>query len=156
MMKNALATSALAAALVHCLPAQAHSVTTIGSGCDGTSTSTPLTLSSNAPVIGTTWTLTEINIPAGAFGLFFFGDTVVNPGVDLTSIGGTGCFIYTNGNIGFQTAPISSQTSTLNVPIPATSSLVGSSLVVQATGGSSVLPLLFGTSNALSITVGSV
>lgn len=156
MMKNALAASVLAAALVHALPAQAHSITSVGSGCDGTSPSTPLTLASTAPVIGSTWTLTETNIPAGAFGMFFFGDTVINPGVDLTSVGGTGCFIYTNANIGFQTAVISGGTSSLGVAIPATSSLVGSSLVVQATGGSAVLPLLFGTSNALSITIGSV
>ena len=155
-MKKALATAVLTAALAHALPSQAHVVTSVGSGCDGTSPSTPLTLASTAPVIGTTWSLTETNIPAGAFGMFFFGDTVIDPGIDLTSVGGTGCFIYTNANIGFQTAVLNAGTSTLDVPIPATASLVGSSIVVQATGGSSVLPLLFGTSNALSVTIGSV
>lgn len=155
-MKNALLTSLTAVGLALSLPAQAHSITSVGSGCDGTSPSTPLTLTSTAPVIGTTWALTETNIPAGAFGMFFFGDTVIDPGIDLTSIGGTGCFIYTNANIGFQIANLTGGTSTLDVAIPATSSLVGSSLVVQATGGSSVLPLLFGTSNALNVTIGSV
>ena len=155
-MKNALFASLTAVGLALSLPAQAHSITSVGSGCDGTSPSTPLTLTSTAPVIGTTWTLTETNIPAGAFGMFFFGDTVIDPGIDLTSIGGTGCFIYTNANIGFQIATVTGGTSTLDVAIPATSSLVGSSLVVQATGGSSVLPLLFGTSNALNVTIGSV
>ncbi len=155
-MKNALLTSLTAVGLALSLPAQAHSITSVGSGCDGTSPSTPLTLTSTAPVIGTTWSLTETNIPAGAFGMFFFGDTVIDPGIDLTSIGGTGCFIYTNANIGFQIASLSGSSSTLGVAIPASSSLVGSSLVVQATGGSSVLPLLFGTSNALNVTIGSV
>jgi hypothetical protein len=155
-MKNALLTSLTAVGLALSLPAQAHSITSVGSGCDGTSPSTPLTLTSTAPVIGTTWSLTETNIPAGAFGMFFFGDTVIDPGIDLTSIGGTGCFIYTNANIGFQIASLSGSSSTLDVAIPASSSLVGSSLVVQATGGSSVLPLLFGTSNALNVTIGSV
>jgi len=155
-MKNALLTSLTAVGLALSLPAQAHSITSVGSGCDGTSPSTPLTLTSTAPVIGTTWSLTETNIPAGAFGMFFFGDTVIDPGIDLTSIGGTGCFIYTNANIGFQIASLSGSSPTLDVAIPASSSLVGSSLVVQATGGSSVLPLLFGTSNALNVTIGSV
>ena len=110
-MKNALLTSLTAVGLALSLPAQAHSITSVGSGCDGTSPSTPLTLTSTAPVIGTTWSLTETNIPAGAFGMFFFGDTVIDPGIDLTSIGGTGCFIYTNANIGFQIANLTGGTT---------------------------------------------
>lgn len=118
-----------------------------GSGCPA---GAPLTLTAGAPVVGGAWTLTTTE-PAAASPacMFWFGDTLLAPGVDLTFLGATGCAAYTNGNLGVILQPMVAGSSSYSLPLPNTPGLLGFSLAAQASVGSGAVPAGFVTSNGL-------
>ena len=123
-----------------------------GSGCP---TAQPLALNSNPPVLGTNWLLTASSVdPASPFCLFWFGVTALNPGVDLSFIGATGCFAYTNANIGAFSAPVTSGSGTFTVSVPNNSALLAYALTVQASAASNSTAAGFVTSNGLTGVLG--
>ena len=116
-----------------------------------------LTLSSNAPLIGDDWTLTTDNIQAGTLSVFFFGDTNLDPAVDLTGLGAPGCFAHTNANLGYLLgSSVAGGSSSVTLTLPAVPALAGGQLVVQSTASSNNLALGFSTSNGLIATLGDL
>lgn len=118
----------------------------------------PLTLATgDRPVLGTTMTLTTTNVPAGSpFGSMVLSLQQAVPPQDLTALGMPGCFNHTvGGNTYLFLAPSSSYGMQLTVPN--TASLVGVSVVAQASTWSPPLtPLGAITSNALVMLVGQL
>jgi hypothetical protein len=93
----------------------------------------PLTLDSNAPILGEDWVLTTTNHePIAPAGATFFGDQQVNPGLDLTFIGAPDCFAYTNANLGGLTYLVSSGTGQIIITIPNTPALAGQQFSAQS------------------------
>ena len=130
------------------------SSTALGIGCPS---STPLTLTGNAPVIGNDWALqtTQIDSSSPAC-LYWFGTQTIPGGVRLAALGGIGCFAYTNGNLGFIAAPVigGSNSSTYNLTLPSNAAFMGYQLTAQATAASLTIPLGFATSNGVTGTLG--
>jgi hypothetical protein len=124
-----------------------------GSGCPAAQ---PLALNSNLPMLGAAWQLTASSVdPASPFCWFWFGETVVSPGVDLTFIGAAGCFAYTNANLGAFLAPVASGSSTYTVSVPISPALLAYALAVQASAGSSSTAVGLVTSNGLTGVIGN-
>jgi len=114
-----------------------------------------LALDSNFALIGQNWDLQLDDIEASPFAVFFFGDMVIDPGIDLTPIGGAGCSAYTNGNLGYFSATITGTSSTFSVAVPNSMALFGTEISAQGAAASASSPGLgFATSNGLVITVG--
>lgn len=115
-----------------------------------------LALDSSAPLLGSIWSLQLDNIdPASPFAVFGFGDAAIDPGFDLTPLGGPGCFLYMNGNLGFFIQPQMAGSSSINVLLPNISSLLGAFAAAQGAGFTSQNALTFATSNGLRVTVGN-
>ena len=111
-------------------------------------------LDSNTPRLGSVWQLQLDNCGASPLAFFFFGDTVVDPGVDLTSVGAPGCSAYTNANLGAFANLVAVGSSQFNLLLPSTPSLVGSAISVQGTAATAANALTVATSNGLSGVVG--
>ncbi len=111
------------------------------------------------PTIGsTTFSLDTSNVPnLVPLGFVFFGDTQVNPGIDLTFLGMPGCFGYTNANLGSATFPVSLPAGTGSVPlaIPNNPVFVGAVLTSQSIAFSLVTPLNLISSNGMRIELGN-
>ena len=115
-----------------------------------------LALDSSAPVLGGIWNLQLDNIdPLSPFAVFAFGDASIEPGFDLTPLGGDGCFVYTNGTLGFLTQPVSGGSSSINVLLPNISSIFGAFASAQGASFTSQNTLTFATSNGVKVTVGN-
>lgn len=112
-----------------------------------------LALDSNAPALGSSWDL-QLDNADGTMAFFFFGDTAIDPGYDFASIGGDGCFGYTNANIDSIMQPVSAGTALLSIAVPNAPSLIGGSLAVQGTAATTLNAMTFATSNGLLGTVG--
>lgn len=87
-------------------------------------------------------------------GVVFFGDFVVNPGIDLGVIGMAGCNAYTNANIGSFSFPALGGTGFAPLPIPNFPAFVGATLSAQAVGLSPLTTLGLVASNGVQFTVG--
>ena len=118
---------------------------TAGVGCPASS---PLTLSSNPPEVGGGWVLTADQVTSPVC-LFWFGDVLINPGLDLTFLGAPGCSAYTSGNLGLGLQPAVSSSSSYTLPLPNDPGLLGLSLAAQASAGSAAVPAGFVTSNGV-------
>jgi len=118
----------------------------------------PLAMTSNGlPTLGsTTFSLEMTQVPALVpLAFMFFGDTQANPGVDLTFLGMSGCFGYTNGNLASLSVPIGpSLTGSQPLPIPNNAALAGSQLFVQSAAFSLNTALNLITSNGTALTIG--
>jgi hypothetical protein len=129
------------------------SATPFGTGCDG------LVLATNGlPQLGNaTFALLLNNVPAvSPVGLFAFGSTVVNPGVDLTVVGMPGCFGYSSLDIGLFTGGlVASGTSSFPLPIPVVPALVGTALATQGLSFSLQTPLGLAASNGNALLLGN-
>jgi len=129
--------------------------TVIGVGCPSNQ---PLTLASNAPQLGATWTLAASSIESIApLCLFWFGDGSVPVSVDLGPIiGATGCFLHTNAVLGAQVAAVTpAGTSTFSLLIPANPALLATDLSVQASARASHPTSNWGTANGIRAVVGN-
>jgi DNA-binding beta-propeller fold protein YncE len=127
--------------------------TIVGVGCPNAQ---PVTLTSNLPQLGTSWMLNAGAIePGSSVCLFWFGNNVINPGVDLSVIGAPGCFGYTDGNLGAYSAPVTAGSSTFSVAVPNNLALIGFALTAQVSAASSTTPANFTTSNGVTGTIGN-
>jgi hypothetical protein len=135
---------------VFAIDAGVAAVTSFGAGCPSV---LPLTLASNLPRLGTTWTLAASNVDANAtFAAFWFGTQALPFGIDLTAIGGAGCFAHINPSLGVGYAVANAGSSSYPVGVPAAPSLLAFTLTTQA---STFDGALFRSSNALAAVVGN-
>lgn len=124
-----------------------------GTGCP---IAQPVTLVSNLPQLGTAWHFTALAIEAVSPVCFFwFGDTAIDPGVDLGAIGATGCSAYTNGVLGAYAAAVTSGSSSYSINVPNNPALLAIALSAQVSADSSVTSAGFTTSNGLLGVVGN-
>jgi hypothetical protein len=120
-----------------------------GTGCFGLSMT-----SVGAPQLGNAGYALRITGALGA-ALVAFGDTAVNPGLPLGSIGMSGCSGYTNLGIGlFTSGPVASGVSDFPLVIPSSPALVGSILAAQGVSFTVSTALGLNASNGTLITVG--
>lgn len=87
-------------------------------------------------------------------GILFFG-TLALPGIDLSSIGMAGCKAYTNGDVTSATFPVAGGVGSINLPIPATPSLMNLTLTSQSVAFSLATAANLVTSNGLTWTIGN-
>ena len=87
-------------------------------------------------------------------GFIFFGDLVINPGVDLNFIGMAGCNAYSNANIGTFSFPAIGGSGFAPLPIPNNPAFVGATLSAQTLGLSTLTALNLVASNGVQFTVG--
>jgi len=127
------------------------SIDVFGIGCPATS---PLTLTSNLPTLGGDWEPTVTQTYSPSVCMFWFGTQAYNPGIDLGLIGATGCYGYTNANLGAFLSPFVGGSSTYAISIPSASSLLGYQLTVQATASSPATAVGFVTSNGATASLG--
>lgn len=118
----------------------------------------PLVHTVGLPRLGTTLTLGAVdadNLVPLAF--LFFGDTVVNPGIDLGFLGASGCRAYTNGNLGSATFPLTlpAGTGSFGLPIPANPLLTGVTITSQVFAFTLLNPLNLEASNGATWTLGN-
>lgn len=126
------------------------SVTTFGQGCPSVQ---PMGLASNAPMLGSSWDLMASNVPATAvLCTFWFGDTALNPAIELTAIGAAGCFAHVDGNLGGFGVPVNSGGATYSIAVPNDPALLAYSLASQVSAFTSGN---FTTSNGLAGVVGN-
>ena len=122
-----------------------------GTGCQG------IVLAGNgAPTVGNSaFALTVSNLPGvQSLALLAVGSVVVNPGIDLTSIGMAGCRSYTNLDIGlFGPAVGSASAVTFALPIPASPSLSGTTVATQGVGFSNFTSLGLSASNGVRLVI---
>lgn len=87
----------------------------------------------------------------------FFGDTAINPGIDLTVLGMPGCSGYTNANLGALSFPVSQPagTGSMVLPIPNNPGLAGAVLTAQSVAFSPLTPLNLISSNGLRAVLGN-
>ncbi|MDA7936684.1 hypothetical protein N9B90_01955, partial [bacterium] len=121
-----------------------------GNGCGALY---PLTLRSNPPRMGATWHLTTTFGEWSPAYTFYFGTTSFSPGINLSTLGATGCFVYTSANLGAIGSGIGFG-ATFAMPIPYLASLQGYQMIVQTLVASSNNPAGFVTSNGLKAVIG--
>ena len=127
--------------------------TSFGAGCDGLSLGT-----NGLPQLGNaSFALLLNGVPAvSPVGLFAFGSTAINPGVDLTVVGMPGCFGYSNLDVGLFTGGlVAGGTSAFPLPIPAAPSLTGTALAAQGLSFSALTPLGLASSNGVGLVLGN-
>ncbi len=112
-----------------------------------------LTLRSNVPGLAGTWVLDLANVQ-GPFTYYFFGDTGLYPGYDLTADGAPGCFVWTNANLGVWLLPSFGGASQMTIPIPNASALLGTEVTAQGAGLDSSNALGLNTSNGIFVKIG--
>lgn len=85
------------------------------------------------------------------------GDSAIDPGIPLDSIGAVGCFAFTNANLTSATMPVAlpAGTGSLTLPIPANPQLLGLALTSQVVAFSAQTTLGLTTSNGVTWTVGN-
>ena len=116
---------------------------------------TLVSLDSNAPRLGTNWTVVLSDYGALPVGFLFIGDTRYDPGIPLAGLGAPGCSAYTNGNLSALLQFMFNGSSVRTIPIPNNAALIGTQLVCQSTAGSSMNAFGIATSNGLAVTVGN-
>ena len=87
-------------------------------------------------------------------GFIFFGDFVLNPGVDLGFIGMDGCNAYTNASIGNFSFPAIGGSGFAPLPIPNNIAFVGATLSAQTLALSTLTTLNLVASNGVQFTAG--
>jgi hypothetical protein len=124
--------------------------------CADSSAGLALTTNGGPTLGNSSFALVSSNIPSLVpIGLLFFGDTAVNPGIDLTFLGMPGCFGYTNANLTSVTFPVIGASGSVNLPIPSSPGLIGLSLACQSLAFSLVTPSNLITSNGTQFTIGN-
>lgn len=118
----------------------------------------PLTLSANAPRLGSMWTLTTSRIdPVSPVAITFYGTAQIPGGLPLTSIGinSPGCFAWIQPLITNQTSLSVGGTALGGFTLPATPSLAGGVLTAQSVALSLAVPSNLLTSNGIQGTLGN-
>ncbi len=133
-------------------PANCATNSNYGTGCDGMSLT-----SVGLPTIGSSgYTLRTSGVPAiSPISFTGFGSTVINPGIDLTSIGMPGCFAYTSLDLGlFGNGPVVGGQSDFVLAIPANPALAGAILAAQGVALSLATPINLASSGGTQINIG--
>jgi hypothetical protein len=120
--------------------------------------SRPLVHTVGLPRIGTTFTLAVSDVENVApVALLFFGDTAVNPGVDLGFVGAPGCSAYTSANIASATIPVTlpAGTGSASLALPANPALIGAQFVTQMAAFTTRNALGIATSNGVGWVIGN-
>lgn len=130
------------------------SATAFGEGCPAVQ---PMTLSSNLPTIGSTWTLdaTSVAQPGLPLCTFWFGDAALATPVELTSIGAGGCFAHINGNLGAFTVPVTAGSASYSIAVPSNPALLALSVSAQVTATGLPAMATFQSSNGLVGVIGN-
>ncbi|MFY9342351.1 MAG: hypothetical protein WAT39_07670 [Planctomycetota bacterium] len=118
-----------------------------------------LGLDSSLPILGTSLTLTVVNVPnIVPLAFLVFGDTQL-AAVPLGALGAPECFAYTNANLLWTSLPValgggSGGTGSLSIALPNVPGLVGMPLTSQALAFTYNNPLGVATSNGLTLQLG--
>ncbi|MFY9340958.1 MAG: hypothetical protein WAT39_00620 [Planctomycetota bacterium] len=117
--------------------------------------SVPLALASTLPTLGSTLTFTTTQFPASSLlGLQILSLTQVNPGIDLSGLGLTGCFQYAGLDVMYVIFPVAQQ-ATYAMAIPNNPALMGAQITGQSAAFvSGVNPAGIVTSNGVLETLG--
>ena len=111
----------------------------------------------NGPVLGANYVLETRNVPPIVpVGFQLFGDTQINPGIDLGFLGMPGCRVYTNANLNTLSFGVNPGTGagTFVLPIPNSPGLVGFTLTSQSLAFSIDTPLNLISSNGTIFSLG--
>jgi hypothetical protein len=101
-----------------------------GPGCPG-SNGVPLLVGTNTPQIGSTFTATMTNLAAGAaLGAIAASFTPYDPAQPLDFVGMPGCELHVANAVAL-VLPVIGGTMTVNLPIPASASMLGVTVVEQ-------------------------
>jgi len=135
-------------------PVNCATVANYGTGCGTPALGLTTT---GGPALGSsTFTFRTSNIPATVpVSVLFFGDLIVDPGVDLTFLGLAGCNAYSNGNLLSLPLAASAGASAVPLPIPNQVSLIGVTMSTQALTFSTTTTAGLITSNGTQFTVGN-
>jgi len=109
------------------------------------------------PFLGSSFSFDTSHVPnLVPLAFLLFGDTAINPGVDLTFLGMPGCSGYTNANLASLSFPVTQPAGTGSVvlPIPSNPGLVGVPLTAQSIAFSLQTPLNLVSSNGMRATPG--
>jgi len=120
--------------------------------------SRPLVHTVGVPRVGTNFDLSASDIENLApIAILFFGDTAIDPGIDLGFLGAAGCNAHTNANLASAAIPASlpAGTASATLPIPNDPALVGLVLTSQYVAFTSKNALGLATSNGAIWTVGN-
>lgn len=137
--------------IVTCDVLACASNSTFGAGCHG------LSVASNSPVIGGTWTITTSGIdPISPLALTFFGAMQQTPALPMTLIGfnAPGCDVNIAGLIASASGPNVGGTATLNAPVPLNATLKNADLYMQSAALTLANPASLATSNGAKAVVG--
>lgn len=109
------------------------------------------------PFLGSTVTLTTSQLDAtSVLGINLIGFTKYDPGVDLTSLGMPGCYLYTSLDLLFPFFP-AAQTGSHTIAIPNQASLMGTQLFAQGVAWDlPVNPFGMVSSNGVSLNIGAL
>lgn len=129
------------------------SASTFGVGCPA---SQPLTLASNLPLLGSTWTLAATGFqPGPPLCTFWFGDAALNEAVELDTIGAFGCFAYINANLGAFVVPATAGNAQYSIVVPSNPALLAFSITAQASANGLNPASSFQSSNGLVGVIGN-
>lgn len=108
------------------------------------------------PLLGTSVTLTTDNLPASSLlGLTVVGFTEYSPGIELSSIGMPGCYLFVALDLLYPFFPVA-QSGNLTIAVPNQASLIGFPLHSQGTAWDfTANPFGMLTSNAMTLVVGN-
>ena len=121
----------------------------------GTGCGAPLSLSSNAPALGTNWVLTTTGIDAiSPFAVTFFGDR--GPAVPFTTFGlnAPGCDAHLQSVLGSLSGASSSGTASVTIAVPNSAALIGAELSGQSACLTTSNAAGLHSSNGLEATIG--
>jgi hypothetical protein len=120
--------------------------------------SRPLVHTVGLPRVGSNFVLSASDIEnLVPLTILFFGDTAIDPGIDLGFFGAPGCNAHTSANLAAATVPASlpAGTASATLPIPNDPALVGLVLTSQFVAFTSKNALGLLTSNGAIWTVGN-
>ena len=96
----------------------------------------------------------ELSGADGTIAFFVFGDVILDPAVDMASLGAPGCWIYTDGNLGTYIRPVVNASAFYSQNMVITASLLGCEVSAQAAAFTPHNALGLATSNGVYLQVG--
>lgn len=116
----------------------------------------PLLLNAGGlPRLGTTFQFEISGVGVLPLAVLGFGDTAIEPGIDLSSIGMAGCHAYSNVNLGSLTVPTTAGSASVPLVIPNVPAFVGYAFTSQVLALSVQTSLNVVSSNGLAVVVGN-
>lgn len=110
---------------------------------------------SGLPRLGTTCQFEITGVEALPLAALCFGDTAIEPGIDLSAIGMAGCHAYSNANLGSMPVPTSFGSASVPFVIPNVPAFIGYAFTSQALTLSLQTSSSVVSSNGLALVVGN-